>query len=226
MQLGVLGQLAEQPQRAVLEVAERAVGAHRAPVAVELGQRVGREVDRGEPGEQAGVGELRDLGGQQRARRVGVALVPAAAGLAAEAVPEPGEVRGLGEVRRRGREQRPAMVAERSGVDPAGPGAETGAVGRLVAGLLPEGVRVGGGIEQALVGEHGGGSAAQPEPLDLLGHGVGNREQAVRQPAHQRRVTPEHRQRHIDVAGAWAPRSTSSAGAGSSTPSTPRRGGP
>ena len=70
LELAVLGELAEQPHRPVLEVGERAVGGARAPEPVEPLERVLGQVDRGQPGDQPGVGELGDLGRQQGAGRV------------------------------------------------------------------------------------------------------------------------------------------------------------
>ena len=105
-QLGVLGHLAEEAQRAVLQVRERGVGRAGAPEAVEGLARVRREADRGHAGQDAGVGHLRDLLRQDRAARVGVALVPAPAGQVPEVLGEAGHVGGFGEVRRAGDDER------------------------------------------------------------------------------------------------------------------------
>ncbi len=80
LQLAVLGELAEEAHRAVLQVAERAVGGAGRPEAVERGHRVIGQVDGGDAHADAGVGELGDLLRQQRAAQVRVAVVPAPAG--------------------------------------------------------------------------------------------------------------------------------------------------
>jgi len=61
LQLGVLGELAEQSQRSVLQVRERAVGAACAPEAVKSLEGIVGEVHAGHPGKDAGVRELGDL---------------------------------------------------------------------------------------------------------------------------------------------------------------------
>ena len=66
----VLRELAEQAHRPVLEIRERAVSRARAPEAVEVVERVGGHVDRGQADDQPGVAELRDLRRQHRAVEV------------------------------------------------------------------------------------------------------------------------------------------------------------
>src|SRR5260370_3609471 len=79
LELAILRELAEEAHLAVLQIGERPVRRARAPEAVEVGERVGGEVDRRDRARDAGVRELRDLLREQRAGRVRVPLVPAPA---------------------------------------------------------------------------------------------------------------------------------------------------
>ena len=155
-------------------------------------ERVVGQVDRGQPGDQPGVGELGDLGGQQGAGGVGVALVPAGARRAVVVLAEAGDVGGLGQVGRGGDEQRPAVVAQGQRVHVGAPGGQAGPVGRLVAGLAPHALRVAGHVEDAAVGEDLGGVLVQPEPVDVVGHRGRDGGQPVRQPVDQVIVAAQH----------------------------------
>ena len=148
-QVAVLGHLAEQAHRSVLEVRERAVGRAGTPVAIEVRARVLGEVDRGHAREDAGVGELGDLLRQQCTAGVLVALVPAEAGHLAPVGGEAGDVGGVGQVGRAGDEQRPAVLGLGIGVDVRAPGAESGPVGRRLAGSLVQLRRIGAEVGDA-----------------------------------------------------------------------------
>ena len=119
--LRVLGELAEQAHRAVLQVREGAIGRAGRPEAVEVGEGLVGEIDRGDADGHAGVRELGDLLRQERSARVRVALVPAPAGQVLPVLGEAGDVGRFGEVGRAGDEQRAAVFGLGGGVDPRAP---------------------------------------------------------------------------------------------------------
>ena len=128
-QVAVLGQLAEEAHRTVLQVRKRAVGRAGGPEAAELLHRIGSQVDRGDAYRDPGIAELGDLLGQQRPAWVGISVVPAPALDAVESLGESADVRGIGKVGRAGDEQRPAILRAGESVDPGAPLGQRGTVG-------------------------------------------------------------------------------------------------
>ena len=99
LELAVLGELAEEAHGAVLQVAERAVGRAGGGESVPFLERPLGEVDRGDAGRHAGVGELGDLLREEHPLGIGVALVLAPSlDIAAEVLGQPGEVGRIGQV--------------------------------------------------------------------------------------------------------------------------------
>ena len=159
----------------------------------------GAEADRGHAGQDASVGHLRDLLGQDRPARVGVALVPAPARQLAEVLGEAGHVGGFGEVRRAGDDERTSVALLRVGVDPRAPGAQRGAVGLHLAWRLVELRGVGAEVGDDRVAEDGGRVPAQRAAGDGIRHGGRQIREAVRQPAHGGLVPRQHGQRQLQV---------------------------
>ena len=112
---------------------------------------------------------------------------------------EAGDVGGVGQVGGAGDEQGPPVVALGEGVDVRPPGPEGSAVRGFVAGALPHLFGVVLEVENPLVGEHLGRLAAEPEPVDGLGHRAGNGHQPVGKPFDEVVVPAQHLHHHLQV---------------------------
>ncbi len=198
LELGVLGQLAEQAHGSVLEVAERPIRRARRPEAVERPERIVGEVHGRDADAHAGIGELGDLLRQQRAAWVRVAVVPAPARRAVEVLREPGDIRRLGEVRRAGDDERAAVLPLRERVDPRTPGRERRTVRRLLSRRLPDRCRIVAVIGDARVAEDRP-VVGQVEPIDRVRHGPRDLDQPVADRVDEPGVLAQHTHRHPEV---------------------------
>jgi hypothetical protein len=145
---------------------------------VEVAERVVGEVDGGHAGEHPGVRELGDLGGEDHAAGVAVALVPAPARQAGPVLAEAGEVGGLSQVRGRGDEEGSPVALAGVTVDPGTPRPEGGPVGLLLPRLPVHLGRVGTEVRDHRVGEDPG-ATAEVEAGERLGHPAGQLQEPI-----------------------------------------------
>jgi len=99
LQLTVPGHLTVQPHGAVLQIAERPVGAAGGVETVEVVLRIGGQVHGGNTHHDAGIGEFGDALGQDDTGGVFVPVVPACVFHVAEVGAETGDVGRTGQVR-------------------------------------------------------------------------------------------------------------------------------
>ena len=150
-ELAILGELAEQAHRSVLEIDERAVRRAGRPEPVEARLGVFREIDARDADRDSRIREFGDPLRQERSLGILGPLILPPAFQFAEVVREPRDVRRVSEVGGERDENGPAVLLLRPGVHPGSPLAERRAVRLFRARLRPQLGRIGAEIVEPLV---------------------------------------------------------------------------